>query len=340
MDLPVNASANVSITGRIKSGAREGGELNAKLTPAPGYQNESSENQVAIPTALFSGQVFEERRGTDGSHSSRRKGIPEATVVLASLEQGFNPKRRSVDNWTPAILTHTDANGYYVFPVPKAAHKYRIVTLSRSLTDNRGVWAEQVWGGPYRRCTGSLEKNSQNRVFSDAGYCFGGRRPGWNDIKHDLDALWKEDRGGCRADFCPMLPAIPLGSHEIWQGEHTIEIPENLVSARSRGVTGLDFGFSYDVVTHVNDSGQGSLRQFIDNANQNAGTKRMRFVPAVDRNHDWGWQINLMHSLAVLSQDRIVLDGTALQFDQPGVRALSSQSVRSGVRVGRETGDP
>ena len=39
------------------------------------------------------------------------------------------------------------------------------------------------------------------------------------------------------------------------------------------GVSGIDFGFNFDTIVNVNDSGQGSLRQFILNSNAlgNAG---------------------------------------------------------------------
>ncbi|RSK43074.1 right-handed parallel beta-helix repeat-containing protein, partial [Hymenobacter rigui] len=39
------------------------------------------------------------------------------------------------------------------------------------------------------------------------------------------------------------------------------------VTVSSTAVTGLDFGFNFDVITNTNDAGQGSLRQFVLNAN-------------------------------------------------------------------------
>ena len=39
------------------------------------------------------------------------------------------------------------------------------------------------------------------------------------------------------------------------------------VDASGGGVSGVDFGFNFDVVVNTNDSGQGSLRQFIVNSN-------------------------------------------------------------------------
>ena len=37
--------------------------------------------------------------------------------------------------------------------------------------------------------------------------------------------------------------------------------------ASSGDVTGVDFGFNFDVVVNTNDAGQGTLRQFILNSN-------------------------------------------------------------------------
>jgi hypothetical protein len=39
------------------------------------------------------------------------------------------------------------------------------------------------------------------------------------------------------------------------------------VDATGGNVTGVDFGFNFDVVVNTNDAGQGSLRQFILNSN-------------------------------------------------------------------------
>jgi hypothetical protein len=39
------------------------------------------------------------------------------------------------------------------------------------------------------------------------------------------------------------------------------------VDASGGDVTGVDFGFNFDVVVNTNDAGQGTLRQFILNSN-------------------------------------------------------------------------
>src|SRR5439155_14285568 len=68
------------------------------------------------------------------------------------------------------------------------------------------------------------------------------------------------------------------------------------INATAGDVAGVDFGFSFNVVTNVrggdgtdddpanNRTVQGSLRQFIQNANAITGANAMRFVPAVAAN--------------------------------------------------------
>jgi hypothetical protein len=46
--------------------------------------------------------------------------------------------------------------------------------------------------------------------------------------------------------------------------------PASIVGAEAK--TGIDFGFNFDTIVNTNDSGQGSLREFIDNSNALANT--------------------------------------------------------------------
>ena len=61
------------------------------------------------------------------------------------------------------------------------------------------------------------------------------------------------------------------------------------VDASGGDVSGVDFGFNFDVVVNTNDSGQGSLRQFIINSNLLAwsGRGQERLIAAVDPLDRW-----------------------------------------------------
>ena len=75
------------------------------------------------------------------------------------------------------------------------------------------------------------------------------------------------------------------------------------VDASGGSVADVNFGFSYNLVVNVNDSGQGSLRRFIENANEIAGANAMRFVPGVATNASGGggswWQVNSQRTYGV-----------------------------------------
>jgi hypothetical protein len=93
-------------------------------------------------------------------------------------------------------------------------------------------------------------------------------------------------------------------------------------------VTNVDFGFSFNIVTTTADGDhvQGSLRQFILNANAIEGANRMRFVPVMraPQQRDpivgmplrW-WTITLGSPLPELTDPSTVIDGTAYLYLSP-----------------------
>jgi hypothetical protein len=98
------------------------------------------------------------------------------------------------------------------------------------------------------------------------------------------------------------------------------------VTVAAANVTGIDFGFSFKVVTTARDGDddgaaanrwvQGSLRQFLQNSNAIGVADAMRFVPAVATNASgsggtW-WQVALTGTtLPVISDAGTTVDGTA-----------------------------
>ncbi|MGH6693274.1 MAG: right-handed parallel beta-helix repeat-containing protein, partial [Gammaproteobacteria bacterium] len=124
-------------------------------------------------------------------------------------------------------------------------------------------------------------------------------------------------------------------------------------------VTGVDYGFSFNVVTHLlktaaaddHDAGnprtiQGSLYQFIQNANAIAGPNAMRFVPLVNPNvingvlgggDDW-WRLTLSAALPQISGASgagTIIDGTAYVAAINGaVRDTNTGTLGVGGSVG------
>ncbi|NNL14909.1 MAG: cadherin-like domain-containing protein, partial [Acidimicrobiia bacterium] len=102
-------------------------------------------------------------------------------------------------------------------------------------------------------------------------------------------------------------------------------------------VANVDFGFSFNVVVNVEDAGQGSLRQFLANANAVGGANAMYFVPAVPTNatdgggNDW-WSILVDAQLPTVTGDSTTIDGTAHDATD-GATVLDSNAASLGAAV-------
>ena len=195
--------------------------------------------------------------------------------------------------------TYGGEDGWYSFVAP-AAERFVVAdarTLSPSSGFNTGfdqgdVWAEQTygsgggWGGALCDDDGDSSTSAQPR--SSNGACYGGRRGNTSD---DASSL--------------------AGAEHVAQ-----------VLASNDDVTGVDFGFSFNVVTNTSDqdddagesrTAQGSLRQFIQNANAISGANAMRFVPAVPANQGAWWSVDVQsnNALPAITDGETVIDGTA-----------------------------
>jgi hypothetical protein len=161
-----------------------------------------------------------------------------------------------------------------------------VVVDSRSL-GAKGTWAEQTFGPAGALC-GQPDGSSRSNFFE--GPCLGGRT------------------------------AASDNASALTTAEHVALVRD--------ASTRVDFAFSYDVVTSVADGDgiQGSLRQFVVNANSVSGANHMRFVPlvpAVERRETsfgvppkW-WAITLLTPLPELRDAGTVIDGTAYNFLSP-----------------------
>ncbi|GAB5409215.1 MAG: hypothetical protein BalsKO_15800 [Balneolaceae bacterium] len=132
--------------------------------------------------------------------------------------------------------------------------------------------------------------------------------------------------GGRNGTTSDNIPETPIDG-SINNAEHIIEV----VIAGNNSVSDIDFGFSFNVVTNIDDADeddssarwyQGSLRQFINNANQIDGDNIMRFVPAIATNQTgangtW-WDLDTDNSsMPTLTDGGTTIDGTAYDFTDP-----------------------
>jgi parallel beta-helix repeat protein len=187
--------------------------------------------------------------------------------------------------------TRTDRGGMYVFRVDRAGD-YWVSVDSRSFRAN--AWPEQTFGPAGSLCT---HPDGATNMTLYEGACFGGRTT----------------RGADDAS-------------SLLTSEHLA-----LVTLRDQ-LTSVDFAFSYDAVISTADAEplQGTLRQYLLNANAVPGANRMRFVPLErareQRETNYGvdprwWTITLTSPLPEIRDDDTTIEGTAFNFLSPASAA-------------------
>ncbi len=241
------------------------------------------------PPRAISGTVYEDRDG-DGSLAD---GVARVGVTVRLYRDDGNGTPDAGDTFVTA--TTTDAAGGYTFTSLPAA-TYWVTVDARTVTPSAGfnpgfgqgdVWAEQTYGP-----AGSTSFDGAAHAFATtAGTFFGGMR---GQVSDNAAAQTTAEH----------MARIPLGSTDA---------------------AGVDFGFSFTVVTRTGDGDddagtnrtvQGSLRQFLQNANAIAGIQTSRFaLRTTDPGYDAGtgsFTIRPTSALPTVT-DPVVLDGTTQQ---------------------------
>ena len=214
----------------------------------------------------------------------------------------------------------TDINGTYSFN-NIANGNYFVAVDSKTINptanyvtgDLRDVWAEQTYAPVGGVCT---DGNGIQIKKVTSGSCFGGREPSVSDN----------------------ASLASLAQHIAY------------VSINDSNVTDLNFGFSFNVVTHTSDkdddlnnlrTSQGSFRQFIQNSNAIKGANKMRFVPSIKTNGLSGgswWRVVINNSLGllpVIGDSETTIDATAYNFYNPAIkRDQNSGFIGMGGYVG------
>ncbi len=146
---------------------------------------------------------------------------------------------------TYVSATTTDASGNYSFSVPPSVN-YTIRVVNSTVTSSLGG-TSLIPVQTYRTTatTGSAV-NVTDRV--------GGENPAYADAGNGSTTL----------------AALSSGS----------VTPQSItsVTASTSNITGLNFGFNFNTIVNTTDTGQGSLRQFITNANGMSGTQTSVFM--------------------------------------------------------------
>jgi len=156
---------------------------------------------------------------------------------------------------------------------------YWVAVDSRTISAQDAAWPEQTYGP-----AGALCDNGRGAatILTAAGACYAGRF-------------------GSQSD----------DARQLATAKHVAEV----VVAGS-DVHNIDFAFSNNVVTNVNDGAtvQGSLRQFITNANAVPGSNEMRFIPVGSVAAGEHWIARLTSPLPPLRAAGTTIDGTLYSF--------------------------
>jgi hypothetical protein len=204
-------------------------------------------------------------------------GIPDDDDVRAGETRTNAAGRFTFDGLAPAIYWIT-ADSLTIAP-PGG--------LNTGATQE-SVWAEQTFGSAGARCAGL---SGEEVTRTNAGPCIGGRWAAQSDDPRKLST-----------------------------SKHVIRV-DNTDPAISPAAS---FGFSFNVVDHDDDveettagrSSQGSLRQFIRNANAIAGPNAMRFLP-VSASSNNRWTIRCATPLPAVTDRGTSLDGAAWIASDP-----------------------
>jgi|GEM_PF-6010420 len=188
----------------------------------------------------ISGRVFEDINYGGG------EGRDYSMANTSATNSGWTSDDIGINNVTIELYddlgtfvssTTTDALGQYTF-LCTAVGDYSVRAVNQTVTSNRGSNAtgQTVIASQTFRHTGSVAVANEVGGFApnliDAGP---------NTTSSALSTLYSATTS------VQSLSAITLGSDPV---------------------VGVDFGFNFDVIVNTNDTGQGSLRQFILNSNE------------------------------------------------------------------------
>ena len=236
----------------------------------------------------ISGRVLHD---VDGDGNVDENQALEGVEVTLVRDAGDGVLRQfDVDSYGSHNTT-TDANGFYQFTDLEVGGTYFVVVNSLTLGEhfeingllNSNFSAEDVWGVQTYASEGALFDRGAGQEVHSGGAFYGGYDINQSDSPDIVDNF-----------------------------QHIIRH-----SSLSVDAIDVDFGFSFNVVTNtrggdlqsdsvnLNQSVQGSLRQFITNANGIVGGNEMRFVPVVDASQTLStgdiWRIDVANVLPTIT---------------------------------------
>lgn len=213
----------------------------------------------------LSGTVFEDVNYGGGVGRSLEDSTPGVPRPGAKVELYQSDGYRSIFS-SPVFIDHndfidhttTDGNGKYAFEVIPGKYVVRVVNTSVTSSRSRitGATTDPVAVQTYRT-------DAQTGVALPVTNRVGGEAPSKRDAKQG---------------------AVGIVLATLSEQEQT---PQSITSVHvrsDRDVNGVNFGFNFDTIVNTNGSGQGSLAQFIVNANtlSNENLAQENLPPSID----------------------------------------------------------
>jgi hypothetical protein len=225
-------------------------------------------------------------------------GFPDDADVRAGETRTDAAGRFSFDGLAPAV--------YWI-----AVDSLTIAPAGRLNTGTAAdsVWAEQTFGAAGELCS---DGSGAPVTRTAAGPCVGGRWASQSDDPRKLST-----------------------------SKHLARVDTTDPAVRATA----SFGFSFNVVDNAGDSAgdigetsggrsrQGSLRQFIRNANAIAGPNAMRFLPAAGAEQQPWWTIHCATPLPRVTDGGTSLDGTAWMATDPARPRTAAKEQRPELEV-------
>jgi parallel beta-helix repeat protein len=287
-----NGGGNVNFNIVMPFATAVGYVITATATDPNGNTSEFSNAEIVSDPYTISGTVYEDINGD----ASLADALTLAGVAVSIYDDGGDGQPDGIDdNWLGT--TTTNASGNFLFANLPNSSTYWILVDSKTVPPSAGinggfaqgdVWAEQTYGTIGAWCDDGAGGVSE---LGAAGACYGGQ-------------------AGTVSDDASSLASA----------EHVTR-----VAIAGSNVSGVNFGFSFNPVVNTrddvdDDAGanrwiQGSLRQFILNANAVNGPNTMRFVPAGPTNAAGGggnwWRINPTTAFPDITDSNTIIDGRA-----------------------------
>ena len=245
--LTTDASGNFSGSLTVPSGVTITPGTTRLTATATDTSNNTSEfgPNVRVESPSISGTVFEDVNYGGGLGRNR------ATAVVGggSGRAGARVELYTVSGTTAtfASFTTTDAAGSYSFG-ELAVGTYAVRVVGSSVSSARSGYTTSL------RPVLTFRTDASSGSATDVYDFVGGINP----------AATAAVNAGSGATFDTTTGAFTAGISGTAEAF-------TLANTASGSLSGVDFGFNFNTVTHTNDSGQGSLRQVITNANTLSG---------------------------------------------------------------------